>query len=307
MKNKPKKTQKVVLGKENPAPRNRTLRLFKKDFKKYTDFLTLPKKERILIDEVRNQIILGNCIKGMSKLPEKSIDLIFADPPYYKIDRDFGEGTVRLSKEEYLEWSDRWIKEAARLLKETGSMYVCCGWQSSGDIQKILDKYLIVKNRVTWQREKGRGANKNWKENMEDIWFAVKSKKYIFNINKVKIKKEIIAPYRYGGKGGKPKGWVEKKGERYRYTHPSNIWTDITVPFWSMREKTPHPTQKPEKILKRIILANSNKGDLVLDPFMGSGTTAVVAKRLGRDYVGFEVNKDYVILSLKRLDKRLEI
>jgi len=82
-----------------------------------------------------------------------------------------------------------------------------------------------------------------------------------------------------------------------------NIWVDMVVPFWSMPENTPHPTQKPEKLLERIILASSNKGDLILDPFMGSGTTAVVAKKLGRDFIGFEVNKDYIILAMKRLDR----
>lgn len=240
----------------------------------------------------------------MARFPSESIDLIFADPPYYKIDKNFGNGTLKISnKNEYEEWSEKWIRESARVLKKTGSLYICCGWQSSGLIQKILEKYLTVKNRITWKREKGRGALKNWKENMEDIWFAVKTKNYIFNINDVKIKKEIIAPYRYGGKGGQPKGWVEVNGEKYRYTHPSNIWTDLVVPFWSMPENTPHPTQKPEKLLERVILGSSNKSDLVLDPFLGSGTTAVVAKKLGRDYIGIEINEDYIRLALKRLDK----
>ncbi|PIU51774.1 site-specific DNA-methyltransferase [Candidatus Desantisbacteria bacterium CG07_land_8_20_14_0_80_39_15] len=293
----------IMLGKQNPAPRNRTLFLIEQDYKKYSNFYTLEEKVDD-IAEVKNKIILGDCIKGMSCLPDDSIDLIFADPPYYKVDKNYGNGTLKTkTKKQYAEWSEKWIKESARILKKNGSIYICCGWESSGLIQEILEKYFMVKNRITWRREKGRGASKNWKENMEDIWFAVKSKDYIFNIEDVKIKKEIIAPYRYGGKGGQPKGWVEVNGERYRYTHPSNIWVDMVVPFWSMPENTPHPTQKPEKLLERIILASSNEGNLVLDPFLGSGTTAIVAKKLGRNYIGFEVNKDYIRLALKRLDK----
>jgi site-specific DNA-methyltransferase (adenine-specific) len=266
----------ILFGKQNPAPRNRTLVLVDEDYKKYAHFYTLPEVKEINVADIRNKIILGDCIKGMERLPNESIELIFADPPYYKVDKNFGNGTLKIStKEQYAEWLEKWIKEAKRILKKTGSIYICCGWESSGLTQEILAKYFIVKNRITWRREKGRGALKNWKENMEDIWFGVKNKNYTFNIENVKIKKEIIAPYRYGGKGGKPKGWVEVNGERYRYTYPSNIWIDMVVPFWSMPENTPHPTQKPEKLLERIILASSNKGDLVLDPFLGSGTTAV--------------------------------
>lgn len=295
---------KILLGKQNPAPRNKTLVLTEEDCKKYNSFYTLPENKKISIEDVRNKIILGDGIKGMEQLPDNSIDLIFADPPYYKVDKDFGNGTLKIStKKQYAEWLEKWIEICLRVLKETGSIYVCCGWESSGLTQEILEKYFIVKNRITWRREKGRGAKRNWKENMEDILFAVKSEKYTFNINDVKIKKEIIAPYRYGGKGGQPKGWVEVNGERYRYTHPSNIWADLVVPFWSMPENTPHPTQKPEKLLERIILASSNKGELVLDPFLGSGTTAVVSKKLARDYIGFEVNENYLRIALKRLDK----
>jgi site-specific DNA-methyltransferase (adenine-specific) len=267
----------ILLGKQNPAKRNRTLFLTTEDYRKYNNFCTLQENQKLLAGDIRNKVILGDCMKGMEYFPDTSIDLIFAAPPYYRVDKDFGNGTLKIStKEQYAEWLKKWIKTCARLLKKTGSIYVCCGWESSGLTQELLDKYFIVKNRITWRREKGRGAMKNWKENMEDVWFAVKSNNYIFNINDVKIKKEVIAPYRYGGKGGVPKDWVEANGERYRYTCPSNIWTDMVVPFWSMPENTPHPTQKPEKLLERIILACSIKGDLVLDPFLGSGTTTTV-------------------------------
>lgn len=126
------------------------------------------------------------------------------------------------------------------------------------------------------------------------------STKYKFDVNAVKIKRRVLAPYR--DIKGQPKDWTEDENGRYRITHPSNIWTDITVPFWSMPEKTRHPTQKPEKLVAKIILASSKPGDLVFDPFLGSGTTSVVAKKLGRRYVGIEIDEYYCCLAEKRLE-----
>lgn len=134
---------------------------------------------------------------------------------------------------------------------------------------------------------------------MEDIWFAVKSKDYTFNIEDVKVRRKVIAPYK---EDGIPKDWEESKSGNFRNTHPSNIWDDITIPFWSMAENTAHPTQKPEKLIAKLVLASSNLGDLVLDPFMGSGTTAVVCKKLGRNFIGIEQNPLYVAWGKKRLE-----
>ena len=115
----------------------------------------------------------------------------------------------------------------------------------------------------------------------------------------MKQKRRVLAPYRNAD--GQPKDWVKTDRGNCRLTHPSNIWTDISVPFWSMPENTDHPTQKPEKLIAKLILASSNPGDLVLDPFLGSGTTAVVAQKLGRDFIGVEQNQDYCCWALKRL------
>jgi site-specific DNA-methyltransferase (adenine-specific) len=118
-------------------------------------------------------------------------------------------------------------------------------------------------------------------------------------VEAVKLKRRVIAPYT---EDGVPKDWEESETGRFRLTHPSNLWTDLTVPFWSMPENTDHPTQKPEKLLAKIILASSNPGDVVLDPFLGSGTTSVVAKKLGRQYVGIELDETYCCLAEKRLE-----
>ena len=158
---------------------------------------------------------------------------------------------------------------------------------------------LIVRNRITWQREKGRGAKANWKNSMEDIWYATVSDEYTFNLKDVMMRRKVIAPYR---EKGKPKDWIETSKGNYRDTCPSNFWDDISIPFWSMPENTAHPTQKPEKLIAKLILASSRPGELVFDPFLGSGTTSVVAKKLGRKYIGIELNELYCVWAEKRLE-----
>ena len=134
---------------------------------------------------------------------------------------------------------------------------------------------------------------------MEDIWFATKSKEYIFNVDDVKIRRRVIAPYKIEGK---PKDWEETEEGNFRNTYPSNFWDDISIPYWSMKENTANPTQKSEKLLAKLILASSNPGDIVLDPFLGSGSTSVTAKKLGRKYIGIEQNPQYCIWTEKRLE-----
>jgi site-specific DNA-methyltransferase (adenine-specific) len=195
---------------------------------------------------------------------------------------------------------DSWLRELTPMLNPTASVYICGDWQSSTAIQQLAQKYFIVRNRITWEREKGRGARANWKNCSEDIWFCTLSNNYVFNADAVKLRKRVIAPYTTHG--GEPKDWERTGNGNYRLTYPSNIWTDITVPFWSMPENTEHPTQKPEKLLAKIILASSNAGDLVFDPFLGSGTTSVTAKKLGRAYVGIECDESYCCIAEKRLE-----
>ncbi len=292
------------LYKENRsiAPRNRTLFLTRKDRNKYGKVSLLRGLRSLAsLAEAMDNIYNCDCLEAFPLIPSSSIDLVFADPPY-NLGKDFGNDSDRMPEDEYLEWTSKWVKEGARVLKPTGALYVCCDWRYSGALQSIIAKHLTIKNRITWRREKGRGSRKNWKSNMEDIWFAVAGESYVFNLDEVKIKKQVIAPYR---ENGRPKDWAETDNGRYRYTCPSNIWIDTVVPFWSMRENTPHPTQKPEMLLERILKASTDLGAIVLDPFMGSGTTAAVARRLGRHFIGFELNPEYVQLALKRLDLRV--
>jgi site-specific DNA-methyltransferase (adenine-specific) len=234
----------------------------------------------------------------LAYLPAQFVDLLFIDPPY-NLSKSFnGRNFSQKPMDEYETWLISWLQPLVKTLKPTASIYICGDWQSSAAIQRVAQRLFIIRNRITWEREKGRGASANWKSGAEDIWFCTMSDNYTFNIEAVKLKRQVIAPYT---ENGQPKDWEETGTGRFRLTHPSNLWTDITVPFWSMPENTDHPTQKPEKLLAKIILASSNLGEVVLDPFLGSGTTSVVAKKLGRRYLGIEIDEIFCCLAEKRL------
>lgn len=283
------------------APRNRTLslsagerdalreRLF--DASTETDFSA----EKIL-----GRTILGDALRILPELPSEMADLIVVDPPY-NLDKDFNGNRFRsMSDADYEAYLDSWMGELSRILSKTGTIYVCGDWKSSLAIQRSLLKNFTVLNRITWGREKGRGASANWKNSMEDIWFAVKDpKNYFFDVDAVRLRRRVIAPYKLNGQ---PKDWSESEDGKFRDTSPSNFWDDISVPFWSMPENTDHPTQKPEKLVAKLVLASSKRGDVVFDPFLGSGTTSVVAKKLGRRFAGIEREPEYACLCEKRLE-----
>lgn len=275
------------------SAKNKTLNLSEEQERKY---LALCPKKYVSDDCV----IKGDCMEIMWDIPHSSVDLMIVDPPYNMYKKFGSEEFSRQSMAEYEKYTRSWIERALPLLKKTASVYVCCDWFSGITIGAALADYFVLRNRITWQREKGRGALKNWKNGMEDMWFASVGDDYYFDVNAVKQRKKVIAPYR---KDGVPKDWQEENGEKFRYTFPSNFWDDVTVPYWSMPENTPHPTQKPEKLLAKIILASSRPGDLVFDPFGGSGSTAVTAKKLGRRYLTIEKDEKYCAMAAYRLEK----
>jgi site-specific DNA-methyltransferase (adenine-specific) len=280
------------------APLNRTLTLTKSEILKYQRKLVSSQENKFSIKQITNKIINADAFEILDKLPEKFIDLLFVDPPY-NLDKKFNLTIFKeMENEKYAEWLDLWISKIIKSLKDDSSIYICGDWKSSPAIYQVANKYFKIRNRITWEREKGRGAKSNWKNCSEDIWFCTMSDKFTFNTEAVKMKRKVLAPYK---DNGRPKDWIAGEKYNYRITHPSNIWTDLTVPFWSMPENTDHPTQKPEKLAAKIILASSNSGDMVFDPFIGSGTTAVVAKKLGRKYSGIEAELNYCCITEKRL------
>ena len=289
------------------SPRNKTINISVEEGGAYLErcaALTKPAE----LNDIINKTILGDTLEVMPLLPQGFADLIIVDPPY-NLDKDFNGNRFKSSgDDEYMRYTAQWLDLVEPLLKPTGSMYVCCDWRSGMVIGNLLQQRFKLRNRITWQREKGRGAKTNWKNGMEDIWFVTKSDRYTFDPDAVKLRRKVIAPYR---KDGEPKDWEQTKDGNFRNTCASNFWDDISIPYWSMPENTAHPTQKPEKLLAKLILASSNEGDIVFDPFLGSGSTSVTAKKLGRKYVGIEQNEQYCVWAEKRLelaetDKRIQ-
>lgn len=281
------------------SDRNKTIDVPLSEGKEFLDrCLTITCEQTV--ESVLDKIVLGDTFLVLPLLPKNRVDLLIADPPY-NLSKDFhGSAFSAMSNEDYAAYTERWIEAVKPLLKPNASVYVCCDWQSSPVIGLVLQKHFKVLNRITWQREKGRGAKRNWKNSMEDIWFAVCGDEYTFHLEDVMQRRRVIAPYR---EDGKPKDWEETDQGSFRNTHPSNFWDDISVPYWSMPENTPHPTQKPEKLLAKLILASSSEGDLILDPFGGSGSTAVTAKKLGRHFISIEQNPQYCVWAQIRLER----
>ena len=284
---------------ERKAPRNKTIVLNRHEEAALVRRALKFTPQRALPD-LDNQIIWQDTFYALRYIPDNFADLMVVDPPY-NLTKNFGRNVFRQTDlATYKKWLDRWLSKTVRILKPNASIYICSDWQSSLVLPEVAAKYFILRNRISWEREKGRAASDNWKNCLEDIWYFTKSEDFTFNLDAVKVQRKVLAPYR--DQSGAPKDWQEADGGKMRLTAPSNIWTDITVPFWSMPENTEHPTQKPEKLIAKLILASSNKGDMVFDPFVGSGTTAVVAKKLGRRFLGIERERKYVALALKRLD-----
>lgn len=280
------------------AARNKTITISEEEEASLLQFLFHPSaaSER---SDFENKIICSDFFAAVKSAPDNFVDLVFADPPY-NLDKNFRSVKFKASENaEYQAWLESWFAEIKRIMKPEASFYFCSDWRSSSAVQNAIEKYFILQNRITWEREKGRAALSNWKNAHEDIWFCTNSEKFIFNLDAVKMKRRVIAPYKIEGE---PKDWKEESEGNFRITAPSNLWTDISVPFWSMPENTEHPTQKPEKLLAKIILASTHENQIVFDPFMGSGTTCVVSKKLNRKYLGIEIDKHYCALALKRLE-----
>jgi site-specific DNA-methyltransferase (adenine-specific) len=280
------------------APRNQTLSCSEDEIESLSsDLLHLSHHatQEELTDRVINQDF-GDAVRFM---PPSFVDLLILDPPY-NLTKNYNGHVFRTKEaQEYSSWFENMILKLIPLLKPDASVYVCSDWRTSTIIFPVLNRHFNIHNRITWEREKGRGAKTNWKNNTEDIWFCTMGDDYTFNVDAVKLKRKVLAPYRHDN--GKPKDWNESNNGNYRLTHPSNLWSDITIPFWSMPENTDHPTQKPEKLIAKLVLASSRANDFIFDPFLGSGTTAVVANKLGRRFCGIELNREYSCWALKRV------
>ncbi|MBF2753761.1 MAG: site-specific DNA-methyltransferase [Gammaproteobacteria bacterium AqS3] len=280
-----------------PTSQNRTLTCTPDEMLRYSrEILSIARA--VNQQDIDRRLIGGDFFDVAPLLPHQFVDLLILDPPYNLQKNFHGNHFSKLKGSQYADWFEKMIDLTVPLLRPDATLYACADWKTSTLIQPILDERFQIQNRITWEREKGRGAKRNWKNNTEDIWFCTNSSDYYFDVESVKLKRRVLAPYRVDGN---PKDWDPESDGNYRLTHPSNIWTDLTVPFWSMPENTRHPTQKPEKLLAKLILASSREGDFVFDPFLGSGTAAVVAEKLNRRWAGVEINEEYLCWAQKRI------
>ena len=178
------------------APLNRTLTLSDEEFERYRRSLQrLESPSNVVsVDQICDRLFCQDLFSALPFLPDACVDLLFADPPY-NLTKTFNNHRIKkTSLDQYTEWLDSWLSKTVRLLKPTASVYICGDWESSAAIHRIGEKYFIPRNRITWEREKGRGAKANWKKCSEDIWFFTVSDDYYFDVEAVMLKRQVIAP-----------------------------------------------------------------------------------------------------------------
>ena len=232
-----------------------------------------------------NRLVCGDAIEEMSKLPDECVDLIIADPPY-NLGKDYGNNQDTMAWQEYEQFTRNWLKEADRVLKKTGAIYIFMG------VRFISKLFLIIENEmkfqfntwITWHYTQGMGRKTGFSPRHEDILYFTKSRKFTFNLDPVRV------PQKYYREVNNMSG-----------ANPGDVWQFSHVHYCSA-EREKHPTQKPEALMERMVLASSNSGDVVLDPFVGSGTTSKVADVLGRKWIGIDINPDYIAMSQKRIE-----
>lgn len=242
-----------------------------------------------------NKIVIGDALIALKELPSKSVDLIFADPPY-NIGKDFDGIHDRIDEKEFLNWCYEWLSECVRVLKPSGSFYLMNSTQNMPALDLWCRERLTVLSRIVWCYDSSGVQAKRFFGSMFEpmLHMVVDPKSYTFNSN------DILVEAKTGAKRGLM-DYRKNPPQPYNTTKvPGNVWEYPRVRF-KMEEYENHPSQKPEALLERVIRASSNPGDLVLDPFSGSFTTAAVASRLGRRTVSFEKNEAYLPIGLRRL------
>jgi DNA modification methylase len=234
----------------------------------------------------KTEILEGDALTLFAAVASDSIDLLIADPPY-NLGKNYGNNDRQLSANDYLDFSKSWISEAVRVLKPTGTIYVFMGVRFISYIYAILDRDLGLEfnSWITWHYTQGMGKKRGFSPRHDDVLMFNMSKNFTFNLDAVRV------PQKY-----------YRARNNMRGANPGDVWGFSHV-HYCQKNRQPIPTQKPEALLERMILASSHEGDQILDPFAGSGTTLRVCQQLGREALGFEINPDYVEMSRERLDQ----
>lgn len=232
------------------------------------------------------ELICSDAIKALQKLNDNSIDLIIADPPY-NLGKDYGNNSDNQSFDDYIKFTKIWLSEANRVLKPTGTIYSFMGVQFISHLFNIMSKDcgLSFNSWITWYYTQGIGRTKGFSPRHEDILMFTKSDKYTFNLDAVRV------PQKY-----------YRARNNMRGANPGDVWEFSHIHYCNQNRQK-HPTQKPEGLIERMVLASSNEGDIVLDPFVGSGTTMRVCQQTNRKGIGIDLNPDYITMSQNRLNE----
>ena len=249
-------------------------------------------------------LFTGNSLQWLKSLQDESIDMIFADPPYNIKKADWDKFD---SQEEYIKWSLQWISEASRILKPTGSLYICGFSEILADLKHPAMRYFSGCKWLIWHYRNKANLGNDWGRSHESILHLRKTKKFALNVDEIRIP--------YGSHTLKYPTHPQSESSQYSYGKKTNpVWTpnplgakpkdvfEVPTTCNGMGEKTKHPTQKPEELLRKLVLASSKVGDVILDPFSGSGTTLVVAEQLQRLWIGCEMNEEYNSWAINRID-----
>lgn len=229
--------------------------------------------------------ICGDVIQELSKMPDKSISLIVTDPPY-NLNKDYGNNKDNLEFAEYLKFSKRWLSEAYRILKDDGSLYIFMGMKYISYIYTILEQDLCMyfNSWITWYYTQGIGKTKGFSPRHDDIlMFTKHQKKFTFNLDDIRVPQKFY-----------------RSINNMRGANPGNVW-EFSHMHYCNKNRQNHPTQKPEALYERMILASSNEGDTILDPFVGSGTLLRVCQQTNRKGIGIDINPQYIEMANERL------
>ncbi|HEY2787604.1 MAG TPA: site-specific DNA-methyltransferase [Fimbriiglobus sp.] len=254
-----------------------------------------------------NRVVTGDCLRALTDLPAGSVDLAFADPPFnigyeYDVYRD-----VR-GKDEYLAWTDRWLAAVKRVLRPDGSLYVAIGDEYAAEVKVALDRLgFTLRNWIVWHYTFGVNCSKKFNRSHAHIFYYVADpKRFTFNPDGVRVPSARLTTY--ADRRANPVGklpddtWVLRPQESEEHFRADSDTWYVSRVCGTFKERTGHPCQMPEAVLERIVRVSSSPGDVVLDPFAGSGTTLAVAKRLGRKYFGVELSEDYATAVRNRLE-----
>lgn len=232
------------------------------------------------------RLITGNCADELKALPSESVDLIIADPPY-NLGKDYGNGSDSLPAAEYLNFTRAWLRESARILKPTGSIYVFMGFRFISRLYAVLEDELGLQFNgwICWFYTQGLGKTRGFSPRHDDILYFSKGDKFTFNLDAIRVPQKFY-----------------RSINNMRGANPGDVW-EFSHVHYCQESRTPHPTQKPEGLMERMVLASSNECDLVVDPFAGSGTTLRVCQQLNRRCIGIELSAAYIELINSRLEQ----